>query len=114
MVDRLRRELENLSKVEGITPADVMNLPEPLRSGINKIMHEGSVTLSEFAAELKLEIAETRQLGQMLIEKGFLVATEAQADGEILYHARFAKSRKRVRGLPRDIWEKLDSAGWEE
>ena len=110
MVDRLQRELKNLPKVEGITLADVMNLPEPLRSGINKIMREGSVTLSEFAAELKLETAETRQLGQMLMEKGFLVATEPQADGEILYRPRFAKSRNRVRGLPDDIWEKLGSA----
>ena len=108
MVDRLQRELENLSKVEGITPADVVSLPEPLRSGINKIMREGALTLSEFAAELKLEIAETRQLGEMLVEKGFLVASETQADGEILYRTRFAKSRKRVRDLPGDIWEKLD------
>jgi DNA-binding MarR family transcriptional regulator len=106
MFDRLQRELKKRSKVEGITPADVMELPEPLRTAMNKIMRKGSMTLSELAAELKLKTAETRRLGQMLVEKGFLSSIRRKADGEIVYQTRFV--RKRGRSVPLDIWKALD------
>jgi hypothetical protein len=104
MFDRLQRELKKRSKVEGITPADVMDLPEPLRTAMNKMMRRGSMTLSELAAELKLETAETRRLGQMLVENGFLSSLEREADGEIIYQTRFARKR----GVPLDVWKALD------
>jgi GAF domain-containing protein len=106
--DRLQRELKERSKVEGITPADAMDLPEPLRTAMNKIMRKGSMTLSDLTVELNLKTVETRRLGQMLIEKGFLNSTERKADGEIVYRAHFAKSRKRGGGVPLDIWKALD------
>jgi len=108
MFDRLQRELEKRSKVEGITPADAIGLPEPLRTAMNKIMRKGSMTLSELTAELNLKAAKARRLGEILIEKGFLNSTERKTDGEIVYRTRFAKSRKRGRGVPLDVWEKLD------
>ncbi len=108
MFDRLQRELKKLSKVEGITPADAMDLPEPLRMVMNKIMRKGSMTLSELATELRLKTTEARRLGQMLVEKGFLSSTRRKTDGEIVYRTHFAKSRKSGRGMPLDIWEKLD------
>ncbi len=108
MFDRLQRELKKRSKVEGITPADAMDLPEPLRTTMNKIMRNGSMTLSELAAELELKTAETRRLGEMLIEKGFLKSTEREADGEVIYRTRFARARKRGRGVPLEVWEALD------
>jgi hypothetical protein len=108
MFDRLQRELKKRSKVEGITPADAMDLPEPLRTAMNKIMRKGSMTLSELTTELNLKTAKTRRLGEILIEKGFLNSTERKADDEIVYRTRFAKSRKRGRGVPLDVWEKLD------
>jgi DNA-binding MarR family transcriptional regulator len=106
MFDRLQRELKKRSKVEGITPADVMDLPEPLRTAMHKMMRKGSMTLSELAAELKLKTAETRRLGQMLVERGFLSSIEREADGEIVYQTRFA--RKRGRSVPFDIWKAFD------
>jgi hypothetical protein len=106
MFDRLQRELEKRSRVEGITPADVMELPEPLRTAMNKIMRKGSMTLSELTAELNLRTAETRRLGEILVEKGFLSSIRREADGEIVYQTRF--TRKHGRGVPFDIWKKLD------
>lgn len=106
MFDRLQQELRKRSKVEGITPADVMDLPEPLRTAMNKMMRRGSMTLSELTAALKLKAAETRQLGEMLVEKGFLSSTEREADGEIVYRMRLA--RRRRRSVPRDIWKALE------
>lgn len=95
MFDRLQRELKKRPKVEGITPADVMDLPEPLRTAMNKMMRKGSMTLSELTAELNLKTTQTRRLGAMLIEKGFLSSIEQEADGEIVYQTRFARKRRR-------------------
>jgi len=106
MFDRLQRELKKRPKVEGITPADVMDLPEPLRMTMNKMMRKGSMTLSELAAELNLKTTQTRRLGAMLIEKGFLSSIEQEADGEIVYQTRFARQCRRSVSL--DIWESLD------
>jgi hypothetical protein len=106
MFDRLQRELKKRPKVEGITPADVMELPEPLRTAMNKMVRKGSMTLSELTAELNLKTTQTRRLGAMLIEKGFLSSIEQEADGEIVYQTRF--TRKHGRGVPFDIWKKLD------
>ena len=106
MFDRLQRELKKRSRVEGITLADVMDLPEPLRKAMNKMMHKGSMTLSELAAELNLKTAEARRLGGMLVEKGFLSSSRRKADGEIVYRTRF--TRKRGRSVPLDIWKLLE------
>jgi hypothetical protein len=109
MFDRLQRELRKRSKVEGITPADVMDLPKPLRAVMNKIMREGSMTLSDLTTELKLKTGEARQLGQTLVDKGFLTSTERAADGEVVYRTHYArKARKRGRGVPLDVWKALD------
>ena len=106
MFDRLQRELKKRPKVEGITPADMVDLPEPLRTAMNKMVRKGSMTLSELTAELNLKTTQTRRLGAMLIEKGFLSSIEQEADGEIVYQTRFA--RKCGRSVSLDIWESLD------
>ena len=106
MFDRLQRELKKRYKHEGITPADVMELPEPLRTAMSRMMRKGSMTLSELASELNLERAETRRLGQMLVEKGFLSSSRRTADGEIVYRTHF--THKRGRSVPLDIWKLLD------
>jgi len=105
--DRLQREIEKRSKVEGLTPAEVMDLPEPLRRAMNKMMRRGSMTLSELSADLGLKTAETRRLGQMLVEKGFLSSVEREVDGEIVYQTRFGR-KARKRGMPLDVWKALD------
>jgi hypothetical protein len=102
--DRLRQELQGLDerlKAEGLTPLDVMALPEPLRTAMNALMRKGSMTVSELAAELHIETVEARQLGEMLVEKGLLSLGEQQADGEIVYRVRLG--RRRGRSIPLDL-----------
>jgi hypothetical protein len=95
------QEPDKRVKVEGITPLDVVELPEPLRTAMNKLMCKGSMTLSELSVELNLKMVEARQLGQMLIEKGLLTLVEQQADGEILYRPRWGHTRGR--SVPLDL-----------
>jgi hypothetical protein len=99
--DRMQQDLDKRVKVEGITPLDVLELPEPLRTAMNKLMRKGSMTLSELTAELNIEMVEARQLGQLLVEKGFASLVEQQADGEIVYRVRLGRTRGR--SVPLDL-----------
>jgi hypothetical protein len=99
--NRMRQALDERLKTDGITPLDVMALPEPLRSAMNKLMRKGSMTSSELAAELHIGTVEARQLGQMLVEKGILSLVEQKADGEIVYRLRLGRTRGR--SVPLDL-----------
>jgi hypothetical protein len=91
----MQQELDKRFKVEAITPLDVMELPEPLRTAMHKLMRKGSMTLSELTAELNVEMVEARRLGQTLVEKGLLSLVEQKADGEIVYRLRLGRTRGR-------------------
>ena len=97
----MQQELNKRSKVEGITPLDVMELPEPLRTAMNKLMRKGSMTVGELAAELNIEMVEARQLGEMLVAQGLLSLVEQKADGEIVYRVRLGRTRGR--SVPLDL-----------
>jgi hypothetical protein len=99
--EHIQQELNKRSKVEGITPLDVMELPEPLRTAMNKLMRKGSMTVGELAAELNIEMVEARQLGEMLVAQGLLSLVEQKADGEIVYRVRLGRTRGR--SVPLDL-----------
>ncbi|MDM8527777.1 hypothetical protein QUF58_06125 [Anaerolineales bacterium HSG24] len=101
----LQHEIETYSRVRGITPVDMLNLPGPLNLVFNKIMRSGLVTLSEFAHELTFTKPEAEQLAKLLIRKGYLRVTD-ESTGEPAYQIRFASKRKRR--IPSNIWQALD------
>jgi len=104
---RLEEHLSQRAPVEGITLADVMGLPDPLRSALNKMTHGGPMTLRAFSAELQLPADETRRLGRLLIEKGFLRAIDpGEAADKVAYQIRFA--RKRGRSMPQALWKAIE------
>jgi hypothetical protein len=70
--DHRQQELDKRSRVEGVTLADVIELPEPWRTAMNRMMRADSMTLNGLSAELNLDAAETCQIAEMLVEKGFL------------------------------------------
>lgn len=104
---RLEEHLSQRTPVEGITLADVMGLPDPLRSALNKMTHGGPMTLRSLSAELQLPAEETRRLGRLLIEKGFLRAIDpGETSDKVAYQIRFA--RKRGRSLPQELWKAIE------
>src|SRR5262245_17683365 len=106
MFEFLLRDLERRTGLQGITMADVLELPEPLSTAMKRMVRGRSVLLSEFAADLGLGIAEARTLGAVLVEKGYLIYAERKHSDEAIYRARFA--RVQGRNLPATIWETLD------
>jgi predicted ArsR family transcriptional regulator len=101
--DRVQKEIDARDKQEGITPADLLDLPSSLRRLMNRITRGGEITV-EAAAELLDETpANARQMLNALVEKGYLERVEK--DEGWIYRTRFA--RKRGREIPAGMWSAL-------
>jgi len=103
LFDRLQSEIEARQRMEGITPADLLELSPELRRIVNTITRRGEMSLAEIILELDMKPSEARGLLDTLVEKGFLKAFEAK--GELRYKTFFA--RRRVREVPVNIWDAL-------
>ncbi len=103
LFDRLQEEIETHQRLEGITPADLLDLSPELRRLINTITRRGEMSLSEIALELDMAPSEASGLLDKLVDKGYLSSFEVE--GERRYKAFFAQ--KRVRKVPLNIWDTL-------
>jgi DNA-binding MarR family transcriptional regulator len=101
--DRIQSEIEAREKQEGITPADLLNLSPSLRKLMNHITRQGELTIAAAAAHLAESQANTSQMLNALVEKGYLEREEHE-EGWV-YRTRFA--RKRGREIPTGIWSAL-------
>lgn len=93
--DALLGKLAKLEKVNGITPVDILQLPHPLDNIVKEMMRKGGMTLAELAARLDLSMAETRRLGAVLIEKGFLQSEDRKESEGVVYKVYLARIRGR-------------------
>ncbi len=100
----MRLTYEGGWEVAGLRMADVLSLPDELRSLVNWMTREGPVSLSEAAAHIGQAQAATRRLLESLVEQDLV---QEERDGRTLhYSVRFAPRRRRE--LPDDIWQALD------
>lgn len=100
--DLLERALEERPKLEGVTPEDIMELPQPLRESMQMILRVGAVSLSEMASDLGLNQDQAGRVADLLIDRGFLAAAGETPGGDRLYRINLAP-RKRRR-VPTDLW----------
>lgn len=103
LFDRLQSEIEARQRVEGITPADLLNISPELRRIINMIMRRREMSLAEIVFELDMRPSEARGLLDTLVDKGYLRTLEVE--GEQHYKAFLARRRRRK--VPLNIWEAL-------
>jgi hypothetical protein len=86
----LQRQLAELAPVKGIAPVDILQLPDAVTPAVRKMMRHG-LTLAELAQELDLSADQARQVGDMLVEKGFLASQQPGDFGDIIYKVYFAR-----------------------
>ena len=103
LFDRLQSEIEARQRMEGITPADLLDLSPELRRVVNTITRRGEMSLAEIMLELDMRPSETRELLDTLVEKGFLRTVEVE--GELRYKTFFG--RREGREMPVSIWDAL-------
>jgi len=105
MFQYLHTEIDKRTRVNGITPIDMLSLPNPLNNLFDKIMRQGSLSLTEVAEEVQTNATEAKELANLLINKGYLRLVEKRSDNEIIYQIRFAAKRKRR--VPPKLWQAL-------
>lgn len=103
LFDRLQSEIETRQRMEGITPADLLDLSPELRRIVNTITRRREMSLTEIVLELDMKPSEARDLLDTLVEKGFLKVFEAK--GEPHYKTFFAPRRAREVSL--NVWDAL-------
>ena len=95
-----------------MTMADLLELSEPLSTTLRKMTIAGSMSMQELASELMLTTVESRQVGEMLVEKGFVSFEQGEGSSKIVYRINLA--RKRGRDLPSALWQALDELSDDE
>ena len=88
----LQRQLAGLASVKGITPVDILQLPDSLTPAVRKMMRHG-LTLAELADELDLPLDQARRVGDVLVEKGFLTSHQQGDGGDVIYRVYFTRMR---------------------
>ncbi len=91
--EELQKTLRGMDRLNGITMVDVMNMPAPLDTVLKKLLKEIQ-SLDQISEEMQLPIEQTRQLLDILVEKGCLTAEEQMSGGGRMYKVYFARMRK--------------------
>lgn len=110
LFNRLQDEISAREKQQGLSPVDLLDMPEPLANIINQIVRSNGMKLEAIAEKLGQSSAETQTTLDELVQKGYVrkveVKTEAKQPAEIWYKAHF--SRKADKSLSLGIWSALD------
>lgn len=104
LFDRLQAELEGREKAAGLSMADVLALPDPLRRLVNWLIREEEAGLADVASHLGQGEEATRAVLGGLVERGFM--REMRVRGAVRYQVRLAVARRRQ--MPSDLWQALD------
>jgi DNA-binding MarR family transcriptional regulator len=108
--NRIQSEIDDREKLEGITPADLLDLSPPLRKLMNRITRQREVTAEQAAEYMGESLADTSKMLDGLVEKGYLEREER--DEGWFYRTRFGRRRKRE--IPVGIWSALGQRTKEE
>jgi hypothetical protein len=91
--ETLQQVLVKLERVEGVTAVDIMKLPSPLDATLKRMLKE-PLSLTALASALQLPAEKTRQLADLLVEKGFIKVDGQDRQGDNVYRICFARTRK--------------------
>jgi DNA-binding MarR family transcriptional regulator len=105
LFDRLQDEIDSREQQDGISPADLLDMPDGLAAVIKQIIRRNGMKLSEVAEALGETPEATQKTLNNLVEKGYVRQIEVK--GQIWYKAHFGRRRSR---LSSDFWSSLDDA----
>ena len=103
LFERLQDEIEEREKREAISPLDLLDLPEALRTLMQLIIRRGQATAHELAQEMEGSENALESMLQSLVDKGYL----ATVPGTTPPRYRPVLGRRRARELPSGIWDML-------
>ena len=104
LFNRLQDDINAQEQPGGLSPIDLLDLPDELSQIIRKIIRRNGMKLADVAEALAVSPDEARQTLERLVEKGFVRRVEVKND--FWYKARFAQKRSRT--VSSSLWQALD------
>lgn len=105
LFDRLQDELDAQDNKKGLSPIDLLDMPEELTEVVNRIIRKNGMKLAEVAQQLNKTEDEAKEALNKLVEKGYVRQIEVKQ--EIWYKAQFGRKADKI--VSDNIWSKLDS-----
>ena len=91
--ENLLQQLEQLEQVNGITPVDILSLPDSVASILNLTLRRGPTASSQLAEHLCLSPEMTEQVTELLVAKGYLQAETSAESSERLYRPHLVRAK---------------------
>ncbi len=104
LFERLQDEIKARDNVGGLSPIDLLDMPEAVAAIINAIVRNNGLQLNKIAELVNLPENQTQKLLDELLEKNFV--RKVQVKDKIWYKAQF---KRKAEGNNRTgIWSVLD------
>ena len=102
--DDMVRELESWSRIEGVLPSTLLELEEPLRGTLRRLLRGGPMPIEEVASILALSASETEDVIRRMEACGFVRTESHDAAGALvrIVHARPDRSAAQA------VWDLLE------
>jgi uncharacterized membrane protein len=110
LFNRLKDELDARGSKPGLSPIDLLDMPDALATVINKIIRNNGMKLEHIAKDLEQSPEDTEKSLNELVKKGYV--RQIKVKEEIWYKAHFGRKADKV--LSAGIWSSLDSVVEEE
>ncbi len=105
LYNRLQDEVEARSGGRGLSPVDLLDMPEALATVINQIVRNNGMKLDDIATLLEQSSGDAKATLDDLAAKGYVRKTEVK--NQLWYKAHFG--RKQEKKSYTGIWSLLDS-----
>jgi hypothetical protein len=101
---RIQDEFKAREKTPGLDMAEILDLPDNLRSMINWMLRETYVDLAQVTAHLGHDEQNAHAMLDTLLDKGYI--REIDMKGRVQYRVRLKPKRKH--NMPSNLWKALD------
>ena len=107
--DQFERALRALESGQGeIRPSDVVLLPEPLRSVLNRAVRMGRISLTDFAGELGIDRDQAARITEILVARELFRISPLSDEKEAYFETRMSALTRPLTRPASDLWKKID------
>ena len=105
LFNRLQDEIEARESGIGLSPIDLLDMPDTLADVIHRIIRNNGMKLEDIATELNQSPQDTAATLEQLVAKGY--ARRVTVKNEVWYKAQFGRKADKVLSL--NIWSSLNN-----
>lgn len=103
LFDRLQSEIEGRERQAGLSPVDLLDLPDAGRRVVQLLARQGELADAAIAEGLGLDAPALEPVLADLVERGFILRRAIRG----IPHSRTYFGQRRAREVPLNIWDTL-------